>query len=297
MLKRPPQVCSIADMSITKPAAAAPSRLLFSTVSVLLGMLVITPSLFAGPPFRTDDPETVEYKHWEFYLANTYSNDKGNFSGTAPHLEANYGVIPNLQLHILAPMAFDKSQGEATVYGFGDLELGVKYRFIQETDSRPMVGTFPILHLPTGNQRRGLGNGEAQFFLPLWLQKAWGPWQSYGGGGYWINPGSGNKDYWFLGWQGQREITKWFTIGAEIFYNTPPTTEGDYQVGYNIGGLVNFTENDHLIFSAGGDIHGQNRFSYYIAYLWTWGPPENKANTKKEKGRKVKIFRYGARAY
>lgn len=297
MLKKPPQFCSIPDMSITNSSKAAPLRFLLTTVCVLLGMFVITTSLFAGPPFRTDDPETVEYKHWEFYLANTYSNDKGSLSGTAPHFEVNYGVIPNVQLHILAPMAYDKPQGEATLYGFGDLELGVKYRFIQETESRPMVGTFPILHLPTGNQSRGLGNGEAQLFLPLWFQKAWGPWQSYGGGGYWINPGTGNKNYWFLGWQGQREITKWLTIGAEIFYNTSPTTDGGYQVGYNIGGLVNFTENDHLIFSAGSDIHGQNRFSYYIAYLRTWGPVENKANTKKEEGREVKIFRYGARAY
>jgi hypothetical protein len=23
----------------------------------------------AGPPYTTDDPEPVEYRHWEFYLA------------------------------------------------------------------------------------------------------------------------------------------------------------------------------------------------------------------------------------
>jgi hypothetical protein len=27
-------------------------------------------------------------------------------------------------------------------------------------------------------------------------------------GGYWINHGVGNKNWWFIGWQVQREITK-----------------------------------------------------------------------------------------
>ncbi len=239
-------------------------------------ILMNAPSTLAGPPFRTDDPEPVEYKHWEFYIGNTYSNDKDGVSGTAPHFEANYGVAPNVQLHLLAPLAYNEPRGGPTFFGLGDVELGVKYRFIQETDSRPMVGTFPMLHLPTGSSARGLGNGDAQLFLPLWLQKSFGAWQTYGGGGYWINPGTGNQNYWYVGWQAQRQIAKWLAIGAEIFHTTPTTREGDHQTGYNIGALINFTENHHLICSAGTDIHGQNLFSYYIAYLWTWGPPEKK---------------------
>ena len=240
---------------------------------ILLSLFMLTPSASGGPPFITDDPEPVDYKHWEFYLAHTYTNDKNGISGTAPHLELNYGVIPNVQLHILAPLAYNKPKGEAAQFGFGDLELGVKYRLVQETDTRPMVGIFPLIHLPTGDQNRGLGNRDAQFFLPIWFQKSWGPWQTYGGGGYWINPGTGNKNYWFLGWQGQRDLTKWLTLGAEIFYVTPPTTDSSDQVGYNIGGFINFTEEHHLIFSAGSDIHGDTYSRYYIAYLWTWGPP------------------------
>jgi hypothetical protein len=245
-------------------------------VVVFLCLFIGMPPVLAGPPFRTDDPEPVEYEHWEFYLASQYANDKDGVSSTAPHLEVNYGVLPNVQLHLIVPFGYDRPRGGPTLYGFQDLELGVKYRFIQETDCQPMVGIFPVVHIPTGSTARGLGSGEVQLFLPLWLQKAWGPWQTYGGGGYWINPGTDNKNYWFFGWQVQRAVANWLTVGAEIFYQTPPVRNGEYQTGYNIGAIINFTENHHLLCSAGSDIHGQNLFSYYLAYQWTWGPKEKK---------------------
>jgi hypothetical protein len=55
---------------------------------------VLTPVVaFAGPPFRTDDPEPVEYKHWELYLASQGSFDHDEGSLTAPHVEINYDVF------------------------------------------------------------------------------------------------------------------------------------------------------------------------------------------------------------
>jgi hypothetical protein len=246
-------------------------RLLLTTFGILLYTFISASTLLAGPPFRTDDPEPVEYQHGEFYVATQYANDKDGVSGTAPHLEVNYGIAPNVQLHLLAPVAFDKPRGGPTLYGPGDLELGVKYRFIQEGDYRPMMGIFPILHLPTGNENRGLGNGDPQLFLPIWLQKSWGSWTSYGGGGYWFNPGTDNKNYWYVGWLIQRDITKWLTIGGEIFHQTPPTRDGGYQTGYNLGAIINVSNNHHFMFSAGSDIRGPNLFSFYAAYQLTWG--------------------------
>ena len=172
---------------------------------------------WAGPPFVTDDPEPVEYRHWEVYIASEYANHKDGASGTAPHFEVNYGVWPNVQLHLIAPFAYNKPQDGATQYGLGDLELGVKYRFIQETDSIPMVGTFPLIEVPTGDSSRGLGNGQAQIFLPIWLQKSWGPWTTYGGGGIGGTRADGNKDYWFFGWQGQRDLSKKLTSRGGSF--------------------------------------------------------------------------------
>ena len=98
------------------------------------------------------------------------------------------------------------------------MEIGAKFRFIQETGSRPQVGVFPIIMLPTGDKDKGLGSGEVQAFLPIWVQKGWGPWKTYGGAGYWVNTGADNKDYWFFGWEVQRDVTKYLTLGAEMFH-------------------------------------------------------------------------------
>lgn len=237
---------------------------------------VTPPSTRAGAPFRTDDPEIVEFGQWEFSLAQMYSNDKDGVSGTIPQFEVDYGVAPDVQIHVLLPMAYEKPRRSPTLYGPGDCELGVKYRFIQESDTRPMVAIFPLLHAPTGNSGRGLGSGHTHLFLPVWLQKSWGAWQSYGGGGYWINPGPGNKNYWFAGWQVQREINEWLTLGAELFYNTPINTGGDHELGYNVGGEISLAPNHHLLFSAGAGIRGQNLFSGYAGYRFTWGKSGNR---------------------
>jgi len=66
---------------------------------------------FAGPPYTTDDPEPVEYRHWEFYIASEHFRDHVGWSGTAPHFELNYGVAPDVQLHLIAPLAYARHPG------------------------------------------------------------------------------------------------------------------------------------------------------------------------------------------
>jgi hypothetical protein len=138
-------------------------------------------SAIAGPPFRTDDPEPVDYTHWEFYTFTSGTHISGDTSGVGAAFEFNYGLIPNGQLHIVAPTAFDSPAGSPTLFGYGDTEIGFKYRFIEEEKdgSRPQVGIFPLVELPTGNQNNGLGAGHVRAFLPLWVQKSFGDWTTY----------------------------------------------------------------------------------------------------------------------
>jgi hypothetical protein len=244
---------------------------MFARLLIACLFCVLTPWITsAGPPFRTDDPEPVEYKHWEVYLASQGSFDHDERSLTAPHVEINYGVFPNVQLHLLAPLEYVKAEGQPSQYGYGDTELGVKFRFIQETDWCPQVGTFPILILPTGNEEKGLGSGETQVFLPLWLQKSWGPLKTYGGGGYWINPGTGNRNYWFLGWEVQYDLSEYLTLGGELFHQTPSEVDGESSTGFNVGAIINFSEMHHLLLSAGKNFSGFDDKFYYVGYQLTF---------------------------
>jgi hypothetical protein len=242
---------------------------------VFLLCLVAAPWAAAGPPFRTDDPEPVDYQHWEVYAFSQATRVQGDTAGALPGVEINYGALPNLQLHVAAPLAFDAPDGSAIKFGVGDTELGIKYRFLEEaTDGWwPQLGVFPQFEAPTGNARRGLGTGRSRAFFPLWLQKGFGPWLTYGGGGYWINPGGGNRNYWFSGWLLQRQITDQFALGGEVFHQTADTVGGRASTGFNLGGIYDLTENYHLLFSAGRglqDVPDSNEFSYYLALQWTF---------------------------
>jgi hypothetical protein len=247
-------------------------RIVFTLVMVLIVLIGMPRIASAGPPFKTDDPEPVEYQHWEVYLASQYSHDRDQYSATLPQVEVNYGVVPDVQIHLITPLVYVKQEGQASQYGYGDTEFGIKYRFIKETDRTPQVGIFPLIEIPTGNESRGLGNGKAQVLIPLWLQKSWDPWTTYGGGGHWFNPGAGNKNWWFFGWALQRDINKTLTLGAEIYYKTASTVDGDESKGYTAGAIINFTKNHHLLLSAGQDIDGPNYYNFYIAYQYTFGP-------------------------
>jgi hypothetical protein len=180
----------------------------------------------AGPPFLTDDPEPVDYGHWEIIGFSMGTSVQGDAAGSLPGVEINYGALPNMQLHVKAAVAFNR-QSTGTEFGYGDTEFGVKYRLINpgEDDWWPQLAVYPVLIAPSGNTERGLGSGAIHAFLPLWVQKDFGKWTTYGGGGYGINPGLGNRNYWFFGWQLQRQVTDHLALGAEIFHQRLPRPE------------------------------------------------------------------------
>lgn len=237
-----------------------------------ISLLYYTGRALAGPPYLTDDPEPVEYKHWEVYVASIFFKEQEAWTGTGPHLEVNYGPFPNVQIHIIAPMAFDALNQGPNNYGYGDTELGIKLRFVQEDNWLPQIGTFPLLEVPTGSHDRNLGGGHVQTFLPLWAQRSIGKWTAYGGGGYWINPGVHNRNWWFTGLVVQRRVLPNLTPGLEIFHGTSQEVGGPHETGINLGLIWDLTNVQHIIFSAGPAIEGLNQLQGYFAYQLTFGP-------------------------
>jgi len=222
----------------------------------------------AGPPFKTDDPEPVDLRHWEFYLASVGQYAASASSATLPHIEVNYGAFPNVQLHVVAPMGFVRTSG-STAYGYSDTELGVKYRFLEESDASPQVGVFPLVEVPTGDREKQLGEGSMQAYLPLWLQKSWGKFTTYAGAGYWISPGTGNRNSVFSGWEAQYDFSGTFTLGGELYYQSPVTEGGLSTSGFNVGGFINFGEHDHILFSVGHSFSGGSVTTAYLGFQYT----------------------------
>jgi hypothetical protein len=211
----------------------------------------------------------VDFKHWEAYLFSTVETMRKQTDVMGPAFEFNAGPLPNLQVHIIIPLVYASSADASSAYGLGDIEFGVKYRFIQETDHWPMVGIYPMIEIPTGDADRGLGNGRTWWRLPLWLQKSWGAWTTYGGAGYVVNPAPKQQNYWFGGWLLQRDLGERLTLGGEIFAQGKSSDDIPSFAVLNLGGILKITPNFQLLFSGGRSFAGGRNTVGYLGLYWT----------------------------
>ena len=239
--------------------------------------LVGLPVAWAGPPFQTDDPDPVAFRHFEMYAFEL--SDGTTDGGTVlelPSYEMNYGVVPNVQLHLVVPVAASFApHGGAVNYGIGDTELGAKVRLLKETKRSPEVGIFPFFELPSGSAAKGLGVGAAWYRVPLWIQKSFGAWTSYGGGGEAVVEAEGYKDYPFAGWLVQRQLNKKLTLGGELYGHGAEgaaATSTRAATMFDVGGIYEFKPGFDLLFAAGKSVYGQPETYTYLSLFWTWGP-------------------------
>ena len=280
--------------SLMRSRSAGASTQLLPGASVA-AFLLLSSSALAGPPYFTDDPEPVDYQHFELYEFSQGTHVKGETNGVAPSCDCNYGILPNVQLHIQTGMALHRADGVPLLWGPGDTEFGVKYRFIEQDKKSwvPSVAFYPLLEAPTGDAARALGAGRTRAFLPLWVQKDVGDWTTFGGGGYWINPGPGNKNHWFVGWVLQRKITDKLALGVELFHQTPSEIGGMQSTGFNVGGIYDLTDHYHFLFSFGKGLqHAKetNEFSWYVGLQVTGGGEQPKSQEATPSSRSAPPF-------
>jgi hypothetical protein len=252
------------NASHTKAAA-------WSLASIVL--LTASRAVLAGPPFLTDDPEPIEYKHSEAYVFSTKQKTPDGKLYQLPAFEYNTSPAEDVHLHVMVPFVkLFPSEGPRQ-YGVGDIELGIKYRFVHESDTHPQIGIFPMLELPTGNFDKGLGNGRAWWTFPVWVQKSFGPWTTYGGGGRAFNSAPGMRDYNFGGWLLQRTISEKLILGGEVFAQGAATVGGNHSTVVNFGGYYNDIDlcgGCNLLFRAGHSVAGESQSGAYLGLYWSW---------------------------
>jgi hypothetical protein len=251
-----------------------PAMKLACALVVLLALLLGAGRVWAGPPFQTDDPEPVPFGHYEFYFFSNADRTLLETDTEGPAVEFNWGAVPNVQLHFVLPAAAAFPRTGPSAFGLGDIETGVKYRFVQETKCRPMIGTFTMLEIPSGSARRGLGVGQTWARLPIWAQKSFGPWTTYGGAGEVVNTAPDYHNYPFGGWLLQRDLSKKLTLGGEVFAHGgegPGTPSPRSSTLADFGGDYNFKPGFSLLFAYGHSVAGQCETYAYLGLYWTWG--------------------------
>ena len=218
--------------------------------ALLAALLVAAPGLaFAGPPFITDDPEPTEVHKWEIYTFAAATREGGQ-TGTDVGVDLNYGGARDLQLTLSLPFAKDPGSPRA----LGDIELAAKVKFLHQGAGNfgADVAFFPRLYLPTGR-----GTTRARLLLPLWAQRDFGKWSVFGGGGYVLNPGPGQRDYLQQGVAVTRQLAPGFQLGLE-YYGAGPASVGDRPIhGLNLGAVIHLAGPFSLLGSVGQGLNRQ----------------------------------------
>ncbi len=232
----------------------------------LLALLVLaTPvASWAGPPFLTDDPEPTETGHWEIYGPLVEREGRGaDFEGTTG-VEINFGAAPDLQLTVGLPIGF-AHDARGWRRGAGDLEVSAKYRFYHDENAGFSVAFFPGATLPTASN--GMGAGKVTGLVPVWFQKDMGVWSIFGGGGYAINPGAGNRDYWTGGGAVTRQMSPRLLIGVEADRQGADTIGGRASTSLGIGAIYQMRAPFRLLASGGPTFSDGGGAAGYHAFL------------------------------
>ncbi len=213
-----------------------------------IASLAVASPAMAGPPYVTDDPEPTETGHWEDYAFVTETHVPGETQGEAG-LQFNYGGAKDLQLSANLPLDYDHRSGYR--FGAGDINLSAKYRFLHQSDHSwsPDVAVFPALNVPTAG--RTFGSGHVSLFLPVWLQKDFGKWSVFGGGGYDINPGDRNRSFTLVGGALTRSVTERLNLGVELYHQTPAVVGEHAQTNLGVGVIYQLTKHIALMASGG----------------------------------------------
>ena len=210
--------------------------------------MVVPAPLIAGPPFLTDDPEPTETGRWEIYGPYLEAAGKGaDFEGSTG-LEVNYGAAENLQLTIGLPAAFVHDANGLAVSS-GDIEISAKYRFFHDPKAGVQLAIFPGISLPTAG--RGMGAGHVTALLPVWGQVDFKRWSVFGGGGYAINPGPGNRDYWTGGIAVTRSLSDSLSLGVEVNRSGAGTIGGNPSTALGFGAIWQTKSPVRLLASGG----------------------------------------------
>ena len=237
----------------------------------LCGALLLSfKTAHAGPPYLTDDPEPTDTGHFENYLYVLGTQAEGAFDAPETGIEVNYGAFADTQLTWSVPLNPNPGPGGMGIV-WAPLGGGVKYRFMEEDENgwRPQAAIFPQISIPVGVAAHSSPVSE---LLPVWLQKSFGGWTSFGGGGFTNNPGAGNRDFAIYGWALQHQLTNNLALGAEIFGQTRNSNDDAAATAIGLAALYDFSDRWHVVGSVNTGVvnaHEADRFSYNLALKWT----------------------------
>lgn len=236
--------------------------------------------LCAGPPLRTDDPETPGRKGWEINISHNIERTTQEFRMESPRFDVNHGFLENDQFKVEFPVLYVDLAEESSHWGIGDLLVGYKYRFLEEDRTGFMGSIYPQILIPVGSQSIGLGSGSAELILPVQLGKHLFDDNLfvYAEVGYDVVLEESEANSWLCGLAAEWKVTeKWEAMGEVGGLFTPGDADDadPDDVFFNFGTKYDFTENLAFIGSVGRSFRDRDRGTpdllTFVGFQITWG--------------------------
>ena len=226
--------------------------ILFALAAIYSGPIILAQG---GPPLQTDDPGTPGDGGWEINIAFTLEEVEGERLFATPLLDLNYGYGDRIQLKFQIPWLILDEEGSPTRGGFGNSQVGVKWRFLDEDVDGVAMSTYPQFEFnnPTSSDERGLVEKGVELLLPVQLQKSLGPISMNGQVGYAIR--ENREDEWVYGLALGREVSEQFELVGEV-YSTTVSDFSESELAFGVGTRLKITELLTLLLSAGRSFRG-----------------------------------------
>lgn len=234
---------------------------------MLFGEIAQSVRAQAGPPLLSDDPGTPGNGRWEINCAFTAKKSSNEWLLETPLLDLNYGLGERVQLKYEVPWVVLDTDEEGVKSGLGDSLAGVKWRFLDEDKASVSMSVYPQFEFNTitSPADRGLVDRGSEFFMPVEIQKTFGPIQADLELGRVFR--AHEDDEWVSGLVLGHEFSEQIELLAEIRDTSSPCFEHD-QVIMNIGTRWKLNETYTLLFSAGRSVFNSNHEELkFLSYL------------------------------
>ena len=216
----------------------------FFLFSMLVSIFLVVGTSYAAIPLVTDDTGTQGKGKFQLELFGEYAHDKqesvtnkdGAFSTTL-----TYGIADPVDIILTIPYQSwhsDDSGSKTNEGGLSDLAIETKWRFYEKEGLS--FALKPGFTIPTGDDKKDLGNGKMTYYLYFITSKEVNPWSFHLNLAYIRNENKEDdrKDIWHASLASTIDVMKNLKLVGDIGVESNPERSSSNPPAYIIGGLI-----------------------------------------------------------
>lgn len=220
-----------------------------------LTIFISSNTAFAAHPLITDDTGTQGKGKIQVEVNSEFNYDREKEEGVTTKETGgeigtifSYGILDNIDIVLGMPFQWFKVReyNELTTKnkesGISDLSLEVKWRFYEKDGLS--FALKPGITLPTGNEKKGLGNGRPSYGLAFITTKELGSWAFHFNLGYMRNEyklredkEANRKDIWHVSFASEVEVVKDLKLVGDIGIERNSEKASNKHPAFILGGV------------------------------------------------------------